>query len=80
MKKQEQTRGRVFTRRALLVAGGKAALLSALAGRMYYLSVVESEKYVTLAEEKFEVRIPDDEVKNLTTVGDAVSFITGAQA
>jgi acyl carrier protein len=35
---------------------------------------------VTLAEEKFDVRIPDDEVKNLATVGDAVSFITSAQA
>ncbi|MDE0572899.1 acyl carrier protein [Demequina sp. B12] len=34
---------------------------------------------VTLAEEKFDVRIPDEEVKNLTTVGDAVSFIEGAQ-
>lgn len=35
---------------------------------------------VTLAEEKFSVRIPDDEVKNLATVGDAVSFIAGAQS
>jgi acyl carrier protein len=35
---------------------------------------------VTLTEAKFDVRIPDDEVKNLTTVGDAVSFITGAQS
>ena len=35
---------------------------------------------VTLAEEKFSVRIPDDEVKNLTTVGDAVAYISGAQA
>jgi len=34
---------------------------------------------VTLAEEKFDVRIPDDEVKNLVTVGDAVSFIAKAQ-
>ena len=34
---------------------------------------------VTLAEEKFDVRIPDEEVKNLTTVGDAVTFIEGAQ-
>ena len=34
---------------------------------------------VTLAEEKFGVRIPDDEVKNLKTVGDAVTFITSAQ-
>ena len=30
---------------------------------------------VTLAEEKFDVRIPDEEVKNLVTVGDAVTFI-----
>ncbi|WP_019136869.1 acyl carrier protein [Cellulomonas massiliensis] len=35
---------------------------------------------VTIAEEKFGVTIPDDEVKNLATVGDAVSFINGAQS
>ena len=35
---------------------------------------------VVNAEEKFGVRIPDDEVKNLTTVGDAVSFIASNQA
>ena len=35
---------------------------------------------VVNAEEKFGVTIPDDEVKNLKTVGDAVSFITSAQA
>ena len=35
---------------------------------------------VTHAEDKFGVTIPDDEVKNLKTVGDAVSFITNAQA
>ncbi|GAB2475324.1 acyl carrier protein [Xylanimonas ulmi] len=35
---------------------------------------------VTHAEDKFSVRIPDEEVKNLATVGDAVSFIVGAQA
>ena len=34
---------------------------------------------VVNAEEKFDVKIPDDEVKNLTTVGEAVSFITKAQ-
>jgi acyl carrier protein len=34
---------------------------------------------VTLAEERFDVRIPDEEVKNLTTVGDAVSFIVSTQ-
>ncbi|MBO3731397.1 acyl carrier protein [Glycomyces sp. NEAU-S30] len=30
---------------------------------------------VVAAEEKFGVKIPDDEVANLKTVGDAVSFI-----
>jgi len=35
---------------------------------------------VTLAEEKFEVRIPDEDVQNLATVGDAVAYITKAQA
>lgn len=35
---------------------------------------------VTLAEEKFSVRIPDEDVKNLVTVGDAVSYIAKAQA
>ncbi len=30
-------------------------------------------------EEKFGVRIPDEEVKNLTTVGDAVAFIAKNQ-
>ena len=41
------------------------------------LSMVE---VVVAAEEKFDVKIPDDEVKNLKTVGDAVSFIEKAQA
>ena len=35
---------------------------------------------VTLAEEKFDVRIPDEKVKDLVTVGDAVDYITAAQA
>lgn len=33
---------------------------------------------VVNAEEKFEVIIPDEEVKNLKTVGDAVEFIENA--
>ena len=40
------------------------------------LSMVE---VVVEAEEKFGVTIPDDQVKNLKTVGDAVSFIESAQ-
>jgi acyl carrier protein len=35
---------------------------------------------VVNAEEKFDVKIPDDEVKNLKTVGDAVDFIVKAQS
>lgn len=34
---------------------------------------------VVNAEEKFDVKIPDEEVKNLSTVGDAVDFIANAQ-
>ena len=36
------------------------------------LSMVE---VVVAAEEKFDVKIPDDEVQNLKTVGDAVTYI-----
>ncbi|MBO3129289.1 acyl carrier protein [Dermatophilus congolensis] len=35
---------------------------------------------VVNAEEKFDVRIPDEEVKNLMTVQDAVDFIKIAQS
>ncbi len=41
------------------------------------LSMVE---VVVEAEEKFGVTIPDDQVKNLKTVGDAVSYIERAQS
>ncbi len=41
------------------------------------LSMVE---VVVAAEEKFDVKIPDDEVKNLKTVGDAVAYIERASA
>ena len=40
------------------------------------LSMVE---VVVEAEEKFGVTIPDDQVKNLKTVGDAVAYIERAQ-
>jgi acyl carrier protein len=35
---------------------------------------------VVAAEEKFGVTIPDDEVKNLKTVGDAVGYIEKQQS
>ena len=34
---------------------------------------------VVNAEDKFSVKIPDEEVKNLITVADAVNFITSNQ-
>ena len=39
------------------------------------LSMVE---VVVAAEERFNVKIPDDDVKSLRTVGDAVSYIEKA--
>lgn len=35
---------------------------------------------MTYAEEKFEVRIPDEDATSLSTVADAVNFIAKAQA
>lgn len=47
----DQETQRTFNRRALLLAGGKLALFSALAGRLYYLQVVEAARYTTLSED-----------------------------
>jgi len=48
---EDNDRYRSFTRRTLLVGGGQAALFALLAGRMYYLQVVEAERYAVLAED-----------------------------
>jgi len=50
-KDKDQDRGKLFARRAALLAGGKILLLSTLVGRMYYLQVVESAKYQKLADD-----------------------------
>jgi penicillin-binding protein 2 len=42
---------RMFNRRAALLAGGQAILVSALAARLYYLQVIEAERYRMLAED-----------------------------
>ena len=49
--KPEQDRGRLFSRRALFLAGAQAVLFTGLAARMYYLQVIESKKYRVLADE-----------------------------
>jgi len=48
---RDSERHKLFSRRALMLGGGQAALLSVLVGRMYYLQVIESQRYVTLADE-----------------------------
>ncbi|MGH6994993.1 MAG: penicillin-binding protein 2, partial [Stellaceae bacterium] len=49
--KKANGRGKTLTRRALVLAGGQAALLAALAGRLYYLQVVQAPKFSMLADE-----------------------------
>jgi penicillin-binding protein 2 len=41
----------LFTRRALLLGGAQAVLMSALVGRLYQLQVLETDRFATLAEE-----------------------------
>jgi penicillin-binding protein 2 len=47
----DNDRSRLFTRRAVLIGGVQAGIFSLLAGRLYYLQIVEGENYRTLAEE-----------------------------
>ena len=44
-------RGKMLSRRAAMLAGGQLFLSSLLLARMYYLQVLESDRYKTLAEE-----------------------------
>ena len=48
---RDNDRHKLFNRRTAILAGGKALLLSALASRLYFLQVVEAERYRTLADE-----------------------------
>jgi penicillin-binding protein 2 len=50
-RKGDGERSSLFTRRALLLGGAQAVLLSALAGRLYQLQVIETRRFATLAEE-----------------------------
>ncbi|MFN3232894.1 MAG: penicillin-binding protein 2 [Alphaproteobacteria bacterium] len=47
----ESERHERLTRRALVLGGGQALLLTALVGRMYQLQILESDQYQMLAEE-----------------------------
>jgi penicillin-binding protein 2 len=50
-RKGDGERSGLFTRRALLLGGAQVVLMSALAGRLYQLQVVETQRFATLAEE-----------------------------
>lgn len=47
----DQERQKLFNRRVMMLGGGKLALASALVARMYYLQVMEAEKYRVLADD-----------------------------
>lgn len=51
MNQRDQLRDRMFTRRALLLGAGQVALFSTLVGRLYYLQVIDADRYATLAED-----------------------------
>ncbi len=44
-------RSKVFSRRAVLLSGGTALLFGTLVGRLYYLQVLQADRYRVLAEE-----------------------------
>jgi len=50
-RKGDGERSGFFTRRALLLGGAQAVLLTALAGRLYQLQVVETDRFSSMAEE-----------------------------
>ncbi len=51
MNRRDNDLQRIFSRRALLLGSAQLALFGVLAGRLYYLQVIESDKYQLLAEE-----------------------------
>jgi penicillin-binding protein 2 len=48
---KDNKRSKVLTRRAIMLAGGQLALLGTLAGRLYYLQVIEANRYALQADE-----------------------------
>jgi penicillin-binding protein 2 len=48
---QQQSQQKVFSRRLAILGGLKVAMVATLAGRLYYLQVIEGEKYRLLSDE-----------------------------
>lgn len=51
LKASEQDSQRIFTRRALMLAAGQLGLVGALTARLYYLQVVEADRYTLLSRD-----------------------------
>ncbi|HEX4192288.1 MAG TPA: penicillin-binding protein 2, partial [Stellaceae bacterium] len=49
--RKEKDRSKLLARRAVLLGGGQLALLGTLAGRLYYLQVVQADRYAMQADE-----------------------------
>ena len=49
--KQDQSQDKIFNRRAVLLATGQLTIFAGLSARMYYLQVLEADRYRVLAEE-----------------------------
>ncbi|MDX2104216.1 MAG: penicillin-binding protein 2 [Alphaproteobacteria bacterium] len=50
-RQREQEKDRLFTRRALLLGAAQLGLIGTLAGRLYFLQVMEGERYTMLADD-----------------------------
>ncbi len=48
---RENKRTKLLTRRAAMIGGAKVGLLGALAARLYYLQVLQADRYSMLADE-----------------------------
>ena len=56
--KKDSKRTKLLTRRAVLLAGGEVALLGTLAARLYYLQVVQAQRYSLQADEnRIDIRL-----------------------
>lgn len=75
-------RQKLLTRRAAVLGGGKLVLLSALMGRLYYLQVVEADRYATLADEnRISLRmLPCHGVGSLTVLASRLPLISKTTA
>ena len=49
--KKDQGQDKIFNRRAAIIAAGQLTLFAGLSARMYYLQVLEADRYRVLAEE-----------------------------